>query len=64
MLDDQMIQELLALSGGKNITDSLRIAIKDWIRKEKLRRLADSISKHPLDFNESFTAEEIRNSNR
>lgn len=64
LLDDNLIQELIALTGGKNITDSLRIAIKDWIRREKLKRVADDIVKKPFEFNDEFSAEDIRDINR
>ncbi len=64
LLDDNLIQELIALTGGKNITDSLRIAIKDWIRKEKLKRVADEIVKNPFEFTNDFSAEDVRDINR
>jgi hypothetical protein len=64
LLEDNLIQELLALTGGKNITESLRIALKDWVRKEKLKRLAYEIQKEPLSLAADASAEYIRSLNR
>lgn len=64
LLDDNIIKELLALTGGKNITDSLKIALKDWIRKEKLKKLAKDIMDQPLEFKPDFDAEINRDLNR
>jgi len=64
LLEDSLVQELLLLTGGKNITDSLRIALKDWIRREKLKNLAKKIHDNPLTMAADTSAEYIRNLNR
>ena len=64
LLEDNLIQDLIALTGGKNITESLRIALKDWIRKEKLKNIANDIKQNPLSLAADTKASYIRDLNR
>ena len=36
LIDDELIQEVMKLSGAKNITEALKIALKDY-RSRKIR---------------------------
>ena len=64
ILPDSLIHEVKELSGGKNITDSLRIALGDWINIQKIRKLNLTIEKSPLKFMGKDIAKKIRKLNR
>ncbi len=53
----------MAIRAGKNITDSLIKALNDWLYAKRIENLNDSLSKNPLQFQEGFSAEQIRNLN-
>jgi hypothetical protein len=62
ILPDKLISEVKQLSHGKNITDSLKIALDEWIKIQNLRKLNIQVKNQPLNFN--YSAEELRNINR
>ena len=62
ILPDDLIKNLKQLSHGKNITDSLKIALNDWVKIQTLKKLNREISSTPLEF--EYTADEIRSINR
>ncbi|MCF6361684.1 MAG: DUF2191 domain-containing protein [Cyclobacteriaceae bacterium] len=64
LIPDELIEDVKNLSGGKNITESLIIAIKHYIRSKNMDELIKEIHKNPLEFREGFTAEGIRKLNR
>jgi hypothetical protein len=62
ILPDKLISEVQQLSHGKNITESLKIALDEWIKIQNLKKLNKLIKNHPLKFD--YSAEELRNINR
>ena len=62
ILPDPLIAELREFTGTPTLTESLSLAIKGWLRIEKIKRLNQKIAKKPLEF--SLSAEEIRELNR
>lgn len=62
ILPDELISQIKDLSNGKNITESLKIALNEWIQIQNLKRLNKEVRKKSLDFLK--TAEEIRRENR
>lgn len=64
LMDDELIRDVRTFSGGKNITESLVIALNDWLRIQKLRRLNAEIEKAPLHFADSFSASSVRRLNQ
>jgi hypothetical protein len=64
LIPDEMVTEVKKLTNGKNITDSLLIALNDWISQQKIRRLTKHIAKKPLSFKKGFSAIKIRSLNR
>jgi hypothetical protein len=64
LLPDDIIQEVKKLSGGRNITDSILIALRDYISRQKIRRAIQKVKERPLQFKDGFTAEKIRSLNR
>jgi hypothetical protein len=65
IIPDDIIRDVQEYTGGKNITDSLIKALKDWLYNKRLEKLNKELSNHPVQFDDGFTAEGIRDlSNR
>ncbi|WP_162417154.1 DUF2191 domain-containing protein [Cyclobacterium roseum] len=65
ILPDDMIADVKAFTGGKNITDSLIKALNDWLYLKRIEKLNATLSKSPVTFQEGYSAEKVRNrSNR
>lgn len=64
LIPDDLIEKVKAKSGGKNITESLIIALKEYLNEKKVDNLIDRVNDEPLVLNESFTAYGIRKINR
>jgi hypothetical protein len=64
LLPDEMIAEVKKLSGGKNITESLIIALQDYISHQKLKKAMQKVKDKPLQFKEGFSSDRVRQLNR
>ncbi len=64
ILPDDLIDEIKQYSGGRNITESLVIALRDWIASQKIKELNQKIKKEPLKFRKAFSAANVRSINR
>ncbi len=64
IISDQLIERVRRLSGGKNITESLIIALEEYINQKEISYLMDKVKGEPLVFNEDATAYNIRKINR
>ncbi len=64
MIPDALVDEVRKISGGKNITESLLIAIKFYIRTKNMEEAIKMVEEEPLQFREGFTAYGIRKINR
>ncbi len=64
LLPDQLIDEIRRFTKGKTLTESLMLALKEWLTFKKLAQLNEKIKKNPLQFKKGFTAEKIRTLNR
>jgi hypothetical protein len=64
ILPDDLILEVRQLTNGRNITDSLLIALQQWVALQKIKALNQEVVEHPLEFEPGFTAEEVRSLNR
>lgn len=62
ILPDELVDDIQVYTGGKNITDSLKKALNEWVKLAKLKKLNEELNKKPLKF--KHTAREIRESNR
>ena len=62
IIEDELIEELVRESGAKNITEGLRIAIKEYLAKKKLRDFSDQLVAEPLKF--EYGAQYLREKNR
>ena len=64
LIPDDIVDEVKNYSGGKNITDAITIALKDWLKIQKIKNLNIKIEKNPLNFTKNYSAEKVRNLNR
>lgn len=64
LIPDELIKEVQKVSGGKNITESLIIALQHYISSKKMYDVIEEIEKEPFVFREDFTAYGIRKNNR
>lgn len=64
ILPDDLISDIQRYTNGKNITDSLAIALNEYLKITKLKNLNNKIEQAPLIFKENFSATKIRNLNR
>jgi hypothetical protein len=64
LLPDDIVEEVKKISGGKNITESLLIALRDYISRQKIRKAILKIKDKPLLFKDGFSAEKVRTLNR
>ena len=64
ILPDDLINKIRHYSKGKNITESLIIALKDWIALQRIKELNKKIKKEPLKFKRDFSAAKIRSINK
>jgi hypothetical protein len=63
IIPDDILDDIQKYSGGRNITDSLIIVLKDWLYVKRITSLNDEVSKNPLCFKEGFSQDKIRNIN-
>jgi hypothetical protein len=64
LVPEELIDEVKKYSGGKNITESLIIALNDYISRQKIKKSIQKVKKNPLEFNLDFSAEQVRKLNR
>lgn len=61
MIPDDIIKDVQEFTEGKNITDSLIIALSDWLYIKRIQKLNREVRKNPLKFTDGFNAETLRN---
>ncbi|MCB1148403.1 MAG: DUF2191 domain-containing protein [Leptospiraceae bacterium] len=64
LLDDKLIREVQSFSKGKTITESLQIALSEWLKQKKIEKTILEIEREPLEFQPGFTAEKARELSR
>ena len=64
IISDELIKEVKKLTKGKNITESVTIALKEWLALKKVKELNQVIREEPLEFDVDFSAERARESSR
>jgi hypothetical protein len=62
IIPDRLVDEVRYYSKGKNITDSMIIALKEWLSLKHLSDLNARVASEPLEFGN--TATDIREANR
>ena len=63
LLPDKLIEDVKNYSKGKNITESLKIALEEWLSLQKLKELHCKIEKSPLKLDKTIY-QKIRDINR
>jgi hypothetical protein len=64
LIPDDLVHEVRAVAQGKNITDSLVIALSGWLSIQKLKMMQEQVKKTPLAFKRNFSAQNARELNR
>jgi len=64
LLPDQLVSQVKTYAKGKTLTESLTIALQEWLQLKKVTKLNQQIEKKPLEFEKGFTAEKVRTLNR
>jgi hypothetical protein len=64
IISDQLIERVRRISGGKNITESLIIALEEYLKQKEISYLMDQVSSSSLMLNEDAIAYKIRKINR
>lgn len=64
LLPDKLVEEVKAHAKGQTLTESLTLALEEWLRLRKLAKLTSEVQDRPLEFSKGFTASRIRKLNR
>lgn len=64
LIPDELVSEIKEKAGGKTLTDSLVVALSEWVSLKKIKELNEQIERSPLKFNEGYTSDHIREINR
>lgn len=64
LLPDQLVSQIKTHANGKTLTESLTIALQEWLQLKKIAKLNQQIEKKPLEFEKGFTAGKVRALNR
>ena len=64
LIPDDLVDEVAAYAHGKNFTESLLIALREWLSQKKISRLNRQVKKAPLEFRKAFSSEQQRVQNR
>ena len=64
LIPDDLIIEIKQYTGGKNLTESLIAALKEWVSIRKIKELNKKVKKRPLQFIDDFSADNLRSINR
>lgn len=62
IIDDTIIKDAMKYSKASTVTETLKVALNEYVRLQKLKVLSKMIKKEPVQF--ILSAEEIRNLNR
>ena len=64
IISDELIERVRHVSGGKNITESLIIALEEYLKQKEISYLIGKVGNEALLLNEDVTAYKIRKINR
>jgi Arc/MetJ family transcription regulator len=62
LIDDNILKEAMKYSKTSTITETLKLALNEYVSLRKLKELSKIVKNEPLNF--ILTADEIRNLNR
>lgn len=64
IINDKLVDKVISLSKGKNITEGIVIALEDYVYRKKIEKVIGSLDNKPVEFNEGFSAKFVREINR
>lgn len=64
ILPDELVRDVQTMSGGKNITESLHLALTEWLKITRIKKLNEKVARAPLTFTDGYSAAEVRKLNR
>ena len=64
ILPDDLVSQVRRHSGGKNLTEALQIALREWLAMRRIKQLNRGIAKRPLQFRSSYSASSVREVSR
>lgn len=64
LLPDQLVEEVKAHAKGQTLTESLTLALEEWLRLKKIAQLNKQVHQQPLEFSKGFSAASTRKLNR
>ncbi len=64
LIPDKLIEDVKKATGGKNITESLIIALETYLRQYNIDNVINEIDKEPMVFREGFAPYGPRKINR
>ena len=62
IIPDELIAEAMELSNSSTVTDALKVALKTYIRSQKIKELGATLLSEPLEF--KYSSQELREINR
>lgn len=64
LMPDDLVRDIRRYSSGRNLTESLVGALREWLAARKLRELNSTLEKRPLEFGDGVSAASLRSANR
>jgi len=64
LIPDDLVNEVKQYAGGNSLTESLIVALQEWLSLKKIKSLNIEIKNKPLSFSNDFSADNIRKVNR
>lgn len=64
IIPEELLKEVRQHSQGKNLTECLLIALKEWVALKKIKKLNEKINKSPLEFIDHDNLKKVRSINR
>jgi hypothetical protein len=64
LIPEDVLKEVKRYSGGKNVTESLMIALTGYLNQQRLRRAVKKVKEKPLRFSRDYSAARVRKANR
>ena len=64
LIPDKLIRDIKTLTRGSTLTESLMVALREWVQLKKVGELNQTVERSPLHFAKGFSARKIRSLNR
>lgn len=64
LIPDKLVEDIKKATGGKNITESMIIALETYLRRHNIDQVINEIDKEPMMFREGFAPYGLRKVNR